>query len=690
MIRLGLIRIIILSALITAILGISALGQTPQNWTSVRSKNFYLIGDASEAEIRGVAVRLEEFRQAFSELFPGLKLETPGMRTYVIVFKNDASYKGFKPKRSDGTADEPVAGYYQAGQDTNYITLSIPEAAADRYGTVFHEYAHSLVDANLGEDPLPAWLGEGIAEYFETLQVANGRVSLGGLRQDHLSLLRRSPPIPLSTLLETDHKKLHNGGDQSRSVFYAESWALVHRLINDRQRTDAEKIRTIRSIIDGSSNSEKSIREIFGHTDDEFEKTFVGAIERPSPAGLTFLLSGTASSDASVNTLSTAETNAYIGDLLYETGRGPEAVEYLRKAIALEPRQPLANGSLGLLLMRENKNTEAKPHLEIAAASPNASPFVIFNYAYSIMREAMDKDGAISEIGKDRRQKVDGILRRAISLKPGSAESYRLLAFIRMVDGEDLDEASVLAKKAIELAPANEDNTLLLAQIYLKQEKYREAYDVADRLAVLTIDPRIREDAREIVRDVNEYFASHAEAQKSEAFAVVGSLPPLILKRSAVSDAEIAKFDEDRVVNNLNRMLPRPKAGEKQIVAYIERVQCADDSINFIINASGQRSVFTSSNFADIRLNVITDGDRTFRLDCGVGFGKQLTVLTFRPPTGAASAKVRPQLVSITFVPDIFRMKTPEEMAKARLVVVEDDTFRKSGNHRTPTTVVDH
>ena len=35
-------------------------------WVSVRSNNFFLVGNASEKEIRQVAVRLEQFRNVFS------------------------------------------------------------------------------------------------------------------------------------------------------------------------------------------------------------------------------------------------------------------------------------------------------------------------------------------------------------------------------------------------------------------------------------------------------------------------------------------------------------------------------------------------------------------------------------------------------------------------------------------------
>lgn len=59
-------------------------------WTSVRSKNFLLIGNAGEKEIRQVGTRLEQFRFVFSQLFPKANLASP-VPTTVVVFKSDGS-----------------------------------------------------------------------------------------------------------------------------------------------------------------------------------------------------------------------------------------------------------------------------------------------------------------------------------------------------------------------------------------------------------------------------------------------------------------------------------------------------------------------------------------------------------------------------------------------------------------------
>lgn len=101
--RFVLILAIVLFVLATA--SSSAPVSAKDTWTKVQSKNFLLIGNASEKEIKPVGVRLEQFREVFARLFPSSKVNSP-VPTTVIVFKNEQSYRPFKPR-------ENTAGYFQ-------------------------------------------------------------------------------------------------------------------------------------------------------------------------------------------------------------------------------------------------------------------------------------------------------------------------------------------------------------------------------------------------------------------------------------------------------------------------------------------------------------------------------------------------------------------------------------------------
>src|SRR4029453_18949044 len=97
--------------------------QAKDTWTEVRSKNFTLIGNAAEKDIRQVANRLEQFRTVFGLLFPSVKLNSP-VPTTVIVFKSNGSYKPFK-------VNPNASGYFQPGEDVNYVTLTSEKSSAE-------------------------------------------------------------------------------------------------------------------------------------------------------------------------------------------------------------------------------------------------------------------------------------------------------------------------------------------------------------------------------------------------------------------------------------------------------------------------------------------------------------------------------------------------------------------------------
>jgi hypothetical protein len=179
---------------------LQAVASAKDEWTQVRSKNFLLVGNASEKEIRKVGTRLEQFRETFRLVFSQISFSA-AIPTNVIVFKSDSTYKPFKPKRADGKLDTFVAGYFQPGEDENYITLAVDGDESQMYGVIFHEYVHFIIDTNFGKSEIPPWFNEGMAEYYETFQIENDQVVKLGLQQErHIALLRQSKFIPLEQL----------------------------------------------------------------------------------------------------------------------------------------------------------------------------------------------------------------------------------------------------------------------------------------------------------------------------------------------------------------------------------------------------------------------------------------------------------------------------------------------------------
>src|SRR5689334_14386629 len=117
-------------------------------WTRIQSKNFTLVGNATENQIRDVAESLEVFRSAFSKFFK--VKEGSSVATTVVVFRSDQAFKPFKPLYKGKPAN--VAGYFQSGSDMNFIALAADDETPR---VIYHELVHRLMSDSTGS--LPPW-----------------------------------------------------------------------------------------------------------------------------------------------------------------------------------------------------------------------------------------------------------------------------------------------------------------------------------------------------------------------------------------------------------------------------------------------------------------------------------------------------------------------------------------------------
>ncbi len=666
----SIVLIIWCSAVVLCFAGESA---AKDEWINVRTKNFNLIGNAGEKEIRQVATKLEQFHESLQLLFAKVNFNS-AIQTNVVVFKSASSYRPYKPKRSDGKPDDGIAGYFQPGEDVNYITLSTEGEKEDTYGTIFHEYVHFLLNTNYGKSDVPPWFNEGLAEYYQTFKIAeNQKITLGDIQYGHLRLLQQNNLIPLKQFFEVDNYSLHHNGNHSRSIFYAQAWALIHYMIQGNGGANNDALGKFLTLVMKDIEPEKAFRLAFNLNYAEMEEALKKYVEQRSFTGTVFTLKQKLIFDSqmSATLLSEAQANAYLGDLLYHTHDYPAAETHLTKALLLDPGLSVAHTSLGLVKMRQRNFPEAKKHLEKAIAGDQKNHFAHFNYAYILSRESMNEFGFVSGFSPETSKKMRDSLRRAIEINPQFAESYHLLAFVNMVSGEGLDESLVLLNKGLALQPGNQDYALLAAQIYLRQEKFDHARAIAEKLAKTAADQPMRHNAEQILNSINQYNNSKAaqERQISELEAQ-GFKRPLILKRSSLSEAEIAKIDADRENNNLNRLLEKTQPGESRIVGYIDKITCVADGVNYTVRTNKESLMLTSKDFQSLRLTVLHEGSQSYDIGCDTKLNEELIVLTYRF-ADPARPKTKGVLLSMDFVPKSFRMLTAEELAGAHTVIVE-------------------
>src|SRR5215467_8988765 len=144
-----------------------------ENWFLLRTKHFNVVSNAGEGRTREMALHLEQFVAVFGRLF---KISTDSLVPMtVVVFKSDDSFKPFKPLYKGKPAN--VGGYFQKGEDENMIALNIENNEERPLATIFHEYTHFLT--SFAPNSWPAWLNEGVAEFYSSFKVEKNQVTLG-------------------------------------------------------------------------------------------------------------------------------------------------------------------------------------------------------------------------------------------------------------------------------------------------------------------------------------------------------------------------------------------------------------------------------------------------------------------------------------------------------------------------------
>jgi len=462
-----------------------------ESWVGVRSPHYLLVGNTTESELREVAIRFEQFRKAFSQLFPasGLASSVP---TTVVVFKDYDSYKDFRPLYQGRPTD--FISYFQSGLDINYIALPLDRDRESLYVKLFHESVHLLLDSQTRR--VPDWLNEGLAQYFSTFEfnLAENKNTLGKPVEGHIALLRRSKLMPLDALFGVDRGSADYNERERSGIFNAQSWALVHYLMTaNNGRRQLQLLRFLELSAAGAP-FERSFRQAFNIDYRTFEEELREYVRREDFRARHTQLEDNLSVVAELVTLplSNADAHYYMGDLLLRINRYDDASRQLQKAIALNPRMAIAYASLGMTRVRQRDGAEARRLLQQAITLEPDNYLTHYYYAYALSREEMDEEQGIAEYKPEDAAVMRRELARAIALKPGFTESYRLLAFINLVTGEQLPEAVELLRQGLKLSPGRPDLTLILAQVYLRMKDTNAARAALQQLINSGANARLR------------------------------------------------------------------------------------------------------------------------------------------------------------------------------------------------------
>lgn len=609
-------------------------------WISIRTKNFHLVGNGGEKEIRRVAVKLEQFREVFTHLFPNAKFNTP-VPTTVVVFKSRSSYAPFSPRANS-------SGYFQSGPDVNYIALTTEAGADDPFSIIFHEYTHLLVDNTFSNAPL--WFNEGLAEYYSTFQITDDqKVVLGNPVASHVFLLRDNKMLPLPTLFAVDYKSPHYNERNKTSIFYAQSWALMHHLIIGKAGRN-EQLGKFIERLNFKVPLERAFQEAFGVTFEVMEKDLRNYIRQDRYNIIRGHFERKLELDTNFETkvLTEAEGQAYLGDLLLHSNR-KESYTYLEKALKLDPNLAMAHASLGMAYFREGKVKEARASLERAVGGNSQNYLAHYYYAFTLSRSNPDEAPSIAGYPPDVAAKIREHLQKSIALRPDFPESYSLLAYVNLVTGKDLDETIAALKRVLSASPGQHNLKYMLAQVYLRKDDFKTARELLEQVTKSSADEQIRRHSESLLTQlarIEEQKAQYEAAMKSTGSS--GSSSVVI-----VNDTQTTVMAPQDPSQYLREVLRKPQAGETQLQGTLTKIDCDAKGIVFAVQGEAGLLRLRTASFDNIE---ITTYDPKVQGDITCGARNNAVVISYVPNTDKR-VKVDGTLKSLEFVPADFKLK---------------------------------
>lgn len=194
-----------------------------REWFAAERGNLRVISNDSAAMADAVLADAERFEAAM-EHAARVRADRP-VRVFAL---NGADSVAEVAPSSLRRSDLRTFGFSQSGPHTAFVVIRADRPRPALLATLRHELVHVMVESQGGD--VPAWLDEGLAEFWGSLVVEGDRVIVGRAIDAHVKQLRRGRWLPLDKFTERRRGSLpSNSGDVSQ--FYAQSWAMVHFLL---------------------------------------------------------------------------------------------------------------------------------------------------------------------------------------------------------------------------------------------------------------------------------------------------------------------------------------------------------------------------------------------------------------------------------------------------------------------------
>ena len=453
-------------------------GSDEPKWIRISSLHFAVLTDAEEKKGVEVAVRLEQMRAVCGLLLLKTKLTMPEPLD-VIAFRSYPEYAKVAP-----AAQASAQGFFLAGDDRNYVVLNL--ADDESWLAVRREFARVFLSYNY--PPTQPWFDEGFVTYFSSMRVGNAQATLGADPGGMLEVLNTQPWLPLPALFNAG-----NNAGKRPPVFAAESWMVMHYLLNQNKLPEAG---TYFGLVKNQNVPvEQAIQQAYGMTAAQMEQAIRNYFHSlastpaqntrqaktpalPVGASLTAIPVSLGDVGTSRAELRLSQAEALVDEAKARVPKHREEAMAELKTLIEQPltESAIAHRALGWSYFAEGKYNDAMEEFGHAIELDESDPWAHYYFArtkYEMAQRGGEMFPGLANMMQD--------LRIVLDWNTDYAEAYHMLAMAR-VQGGGINSALEAMREAIRLNPRNEEYSLDLARVYLAGKKWDAATELLERL----------------------------------------------------------------------------------------------------------------------------------------------------------------------------------------------------------------
>jgi tetratricopeptide (TPR) repeat protein len=349
--------------------------------------------------------------------------QLPELPIEVLLIGDEATLKELAPEYQGRKIN--VAGYYQRGQDRDFIVLSGRERSRNLTAIAYHELTHYFLSRSLVYRP--AWLSEGLAEYFSTADIRNGRITLGMLSPERLQWLRPEPILPLKEFFAVDSSSSYYNEARKANAFYAQSWAFIYYMIH------GDYADGFKQFLEAATKSDVNLLDYLKVSEGRLETDFKNYLRTVNQRSRrTEVKINAQDVMMKVEPIPDAQAQITIAEIFLASGNLEEARRYLEAVNTLDQEFPRASYYRGVLA-RIADDPGARDLFVDALLDPQLGP-----------RAAVQ----LVQMGELQIPSVRMLLEQAAAAKTRMSDVYLALADIYMDEIHRIEETVRLAQRS--------------------------------------------------------------------------------------------------------------------------------------------------------------------------------------------------------------------------------------------------